>query len=425
MDIASAELSNADAIFLIGSNLRQDQPILGHRVRTAWRRHGAAIMDLNPAAYDFHFDLAERLTVAPQAMVEPLARVTRAAIAASGTGLPDGPLGDLLGGTESDAAAVRMVAALKAAERSVILLGDVALNHPQASWLRALAECLAQRLDVSLCVLPGPANSQGAWSAGTVPGDQGLSVDAMLSEPRRGYLLVDLEPSLDTGHPYRAMGALRAAETVVAMTTFAGPDLLDAADVLLPMAAVAETAGSYVNLDGTRQAFNAAIKPPGQAREGWKILRRLGEMLGLDGFDFVALEAVVDSLQADAVLPPETSVQASAQDLADRAGSDADLARIGDVPMFAGDALVRRSKPLQQTHHADASVARIHPATAERLGLSQTSRVRVRQDEGNGVFELQQDTAVAVDALWLPSATAEAASLGPSYGPVSVEDAGQ
>jgi NADH-quinone oxidoreductase subunit G len=425
MDVSSAELSNADAIFLIGSNIRQDQPILGHRVRTAWRRHGATIMDLNTAAYDFHFDLAERLTVAPQAMVEALARLTRAAVDAGATDLPDGLLGDLLSRTEADAAAVRMVAALKAAERAVVLLGDGALNHPQASWLRALAECMAERLAISLCVLPGPANSQGAWIAGTVPGDQGLSVDAMLSKPRRGYLLVDLDPSLDTAHPVRAMSALRAADTVVAMTSFAGPDLLEAADVLLPMAAVPETVGSYLNLDGTRQAFKAAIKPPGQAREGWKILRRLGEMLELEGFDFETLEAVVDSLQASRTPQAEVSLSGPAEYLADHAVGEAELARIGDVPMFAGDPLVRRSKPLQQTHHADAPIARIHPATAERLGLGQASRVRVRQDETEGVFDLQQDAAVAVNALWLPSATAEAASLGLAYGPVSLEHGGQ
>ncbi|NDY96073.1 NADH-quinone oxidoreductase subunit NuoG [Wenzhouxiangella limi] len=423
MDVSSAEISKADAIFLIGSNIRQDQPILGHRVRTAWRLHGARIMDLNPVAYDFHFDLAERITVAPQAMVQALARVTRAALAATDGKLPDGPLGELLAKTEADAPAERTVAALQAADRAVLLLGDGALNHPQASQLRALAECLAERLQIFLCVLPGPANSQGAWRAGTVPGERGLAADAMLSDPRQSYLLVDLEPSLDTAHPARAMGALGAAETVVAVTSFAGPDLLEVADVLLPMAAVPETDGSYINLDGTDQAFRAAIKPPFEAREGWKILRRLGEMLGLEGFDFVSLEAVVDSLQADATTRTETDAQSLAKDLTPPAVSDQELARIGDVPMFAGDALVRRSRPLQQTSHADAPVARLHPATAERLGLSQAQRVRVRQDQdyAEAAFELRLDSAVAVDALWLPVAVPEVASLGPAYGPISLE----
>ncbi|MFP4209476.1 MAG: NADH-quinone oxidoreductase subunit NuoG [Wenzhouxiangella sp.] len=421
MDRPSADLATADAIFLIGSNIRQDQPILGHRVRTAWRRHGAVIMDLNPVAYDFHFELAERLTVAPQAMVKALARVTRAALEATGGHLPEGALGELLGQVEPDAAAGRMVVALNNAAQAVVLVGDGALNHPQASLLRGLAECLAERLNIALCVLPGPANSQGAWQAGAVPGPEGLAASGMLSEPRRAYLLVDLEPALDFADPARAMAALAAADTVVAMTAFAGPDLLEVADVLLPMAAVPETDGSYVNLDGTRQAFRAVIKPPGQAREGWKILRRLGEALGLDGFDFVALEAVGDSLQAvgqpDIVRPVDgLPVQPAA------AG---ELFRIGDVPMFAGDGLVRRSRPLQQTRHAESPRVRLHPATAQRLGLDAARRVRVHQGDGAAEFELVIDADIAVDALWLPSSLPEVAALGPACGPVTVEAVAQ
>jgi NADH-quinone oxidoreductase subunit G len=417
MDVSSAELADADTIFLIGSNIRQDQPILGHRVRTAWRRRNATIMDLNPVAYEFHFDLAERLTVAPRAMVGQLAGIVRAAIEASGGDFPKGSFGEWLRKIEMTDECGRIVSALRAAEKPAILLGDIALNHPEGSTLRALAECLADGLDLALCVLPGPANSEGAWRAGMTPHASGLSATQMLEDPRRVYLLVDFEPSMDTANPAAAVSALGAADQVIAVSTFASPDLLAHADVLLPMAASAETMGSYTNLDGLSQAFKAAIKPPGQAREGWRIFRRLGEMLGLDGFDFVSLESVVDSLHVEEL--DRSAHPAFVPD--DVPDASEGLSRVGDVPMFAGDVLLRRSRPLQQTSHSDGAVARVHPNTAERLNLSGEGRVRVSQGAAEADFQLVIDPAIAVDAVWLPSSVTETSGLSLSYGPIRLE----
>ncbi len=424
MDIPSSALADAETIFLVGSNIRHDQPILGHRVRTAWRLHGATIMDLNPVAYDFPFDLAERMTVAPAAMVDTLAGIARAAADLAEASLPEGPVGAWLDQVEVDARARRVAAALRVTEGGIVLLGDVALNHPDAGLLRALAEYLADLAGVSLCLLPGPANSQGAWAAGAVPGAQGLSASQMLASPRRGYLLVDVEPTRDLADPARAMAALSGAERVVAMSAFAGDDLLEVADVLLPMAAIPETDGTYVNLDDRIESLHAVIKPAGDARAGWKILRQLGELLKLDGFEFVDLEAVTGQAveQVGAAGQPGLSPPARSRAPADPAP---DLARIGDVPMYAGDSMVRRSLPLQQTSHADAPMARMHPDTARRMNLADSDRVRVGQGEGFATFLLQLDERIAPDAVWIPAGVAESAGLGGSYDELTIQAAGQ
>ncbi len=423
MDISSAQIADADALFLIGSNIRQDQPILGHRVRTAWRRRQATIVDLNPVAYDFHFELAERLTTAPQKMVERLGQIVRAAISHAGAKLPDGALGAWLGDLEADAASVRIVKALAAAEKPVILLGDIALNHPQAAWLRALAEQLAQVLEVALCVLPGAANSQGAWLAGTVPGASGLSAVQMLEEPRRAYLVVNAEPGRDFADAAAARSALQSADKVVCMASFASDELLEVADVLLPMAEVPETDGSYINLDGFVQPFKAAIKPPGQAREGWKIFRRLGESLRLDNFDFVDLQALESDLATQTASAQSPQLAQPRDEFVPEKPPALDNAvcRIGDVPMFAGDMLARRSLPLQRSSHADAPVARLHPTTIDRLGLCGADQVEVSQGTASGTFAVQADSRVAVDAVWLVSAMDSVADLGPAYGPIRIE----
>ncbi len=416
MTIPSREIAAADAVFLVGSNIRHDQPILGNHVRTAWRKRGTTVMDLNPVAYDFNFDLSERLIVPPQTMAETLGRVAKAAADLAGVALPKGALGEFIDQRQPEPAARNIAESLNKAECGVILLGDGALNHPSATWLRDLATWIGETLEVNLCILPGPANSQGAWTAGAIPGPGGLNASAMLQAPRQGYLLWDVEPEFDLANPAAAMAALRSAHSVVAATAFVGSDLAEVADVLLPLAPVPETDGSYTNLDGLEQQLLASVKPPGEARSGWKILRRLGEMMAVKGFDFVDLTDVHAMLAQTAA--PKFAV-------ADRAepttGSAEAIWRVGDVLIYAGDALVRRSAALQQTSHAYDPVLRLSPATAERLGLGEAEKVRVTQGHQHLEIRWAVDARIAPNAVWLPVASCVTRQLGHSFGPVSVE----
>ena len=404
----------ATPVLLIGSNIRQDQPILGHRLRSAWRLSGARIMDINPVAYDFHFELAQRLTVAPQAMARALGAIARTAAELTDSALPQGELGRFIAGAQLDTDTRPLVDSLRRAERGLIILGDGALNHPLGACLRHLAEWLAGVLNVALCVLPGPANSQGAWLAGSVPDADGLNARAMLEQPRHAYLLLGLDPDLDLARPALARQAFVAADRVVALSAYANPALLDAADVLLPLAELPETEGSYWNLDGRLQHFKAAVRPPADARPGWKILRQLGELLGLDGFAFTELGEVSAALE-DFQAPPAVAAPATAP------AGEAELARVGDVPMYASDALVRRSPPLQAITQADVLRVRLHPATVASQGLIEGQRLRLRQGAAWVEFDWMADARIAPDAVWLPTALTDTVALDGAYDALAIE----
>jgi len=419
MDMATAQWPTADAIFLIGSNIRHDQPILGHRVRTAWRQSGAQIMDLNPAAYDFHFDLTERLIDAPQRMVPVLAGVVQKVAKDQGLTLPDG-FEAISPSTDHGEAIERVVATLKSADRGLIVLGDVALNHPQGGWLRTLAEWLAAATDVSMCALGGPANARGAHAAGAQPKTSGLHAKQMLTTPLSSYVIYDFEPSSDTANPQLAMDALKSASQVIAVSAFASDDLLAVADVLLPLASVPQTDGSYINVDGIRQDFEASVPPLGDARPGWKILRRLGADLRLDGFDFVDLADI--DVSFDAACPDaQSEIQPPSVSEGEPASASSDLMRIGDVPMYHTDALTRRSKPLQDSDHALPPVVRVHPEAAQSLGLVEGQAVNVRQGEASATLPWSADDRIPKGAVWLASAHTEVSGLGDAYGPITVE----
>ncbi len=423
MDMASADWVSADAIFLVGSNIRHDQPILGHRVRTAWRQSGAEIMDLNPVAYEFHFDLSQRLIAAPQHMVGTLAAMAATVAQKKNVALPDWISQRVSPDNKQHQPAIEhIVDRLSVANRGLVVLGDGGLNHPEASVLQALADWLSQALEVSLCVLGGPANALGAHRMTAVPGPEGLNAQAMLKAPLKSYLLYDFEPASDTADSGRSLQTLKEATGVVAITAFASDDLLAVADVLLPLASVPQTEGTYITLDGVEQSFDAAVSPTGDARPGWKILRRLGADLGLDGFDFNGIEAVNEAITKHLNEPQPVNAAntdtfvASTVPTTDGSG----LVRIGDVPMYHVDGLVRRSKPLQDSDHASAPIARMHPETAKRLNLVAEQRVAVTQNGHTLEFDWAVDDRIAPDAVWLPSAQSEVVGLGESYGAIDI-----
>jgi NADH-quinone oxidoreductase subunit G len=194
------------------------------------------------------------------------------------------------------------------------------------------------------------------------------------------------------------------------------------ADVILPVASVPQTEGSYTNVDGISQHFEASIPPLGDARPGWKAIKRLGTGLQLPGFDFIDLAAVdtdSDSTSQAAMASDPAVFEAASQ----CAMSSAELVRIGDVPMYHIDALTRRSKPLQDSDHALPPVVRVHPGTAQALGLVAGQAVCVVQGDAQATLDWAIDERIPEGAVWLPSAQPEVAGLGLAYGPITVEQA--
>jgi NADH-quinone oxidoreductase subunit G len=273
-----------------------------------------------------------------------------------------------------------MAQALRGAGRRTVLLGNTATAHPQYSLLTALAAVIAAASGAVLGHLPEAANSVGGWLAGVLPhrGAAGASVAAagrnareMLEDPRRGYLLVGVEPEHDCWDAGSATRALAGAGFVVALSPWAGESLKACANVLLPVAPCTETSGTFVNAEGRWQSFAGAATPYANSRPGWKVLRVLGNRLGLDGFDYTSSEEVRDELRR--------RLEGAA--VADRRGSAPvaappverqELERIGDVAIHGADALVRRAAALQKTPDALAAAGR-DCARARGSGVSGAS----------------------------------------------------
>jgi NADH-quinone oxidoreductase subunit G len=271
-------------------------------------------------------------------------------------------------------------------------------------------------------------NAVGAQLVGAQPGPGGLNAAQMLTQPMKALLLLHTEPQLDGADAAATASALAQSGLVVAMTAFFdGPDspLGQAADVLLPTAPFTETGGSFVNAEGRLQAFHGVVKPLAETRPGWKILRVLGNLLGLPGFGHDSVEAVrAEALGDVATLAARLDNGTTAQPAPAALGAaPAGLERIADVPIYATDMIVRRATSLQLTADAREPVAGIPPALWAQLDLADGDRVRITQGQGHAVLAARRDDSLASTAVRVSAGHPATAALGAMFGPLSVEKA--
>jgi len=405
------ELENVDCALLIGSNIRKEQPLLGLKLRKAFRR-GAALYAVNPVDFAFSFDLRAKSITDPSGLIASLARIVREVATRRQFPMPP-EVGALADGNSTDGEQ-EIAAALVEAKRGIVLLGQLAQHHPNAATLRALADLLAELTGVRLGVL-AEANSAAAWLAGCVPmrGENGAPLAAsgrhaadMLKRPLKAYLVFGAEPELDCADGRQALETLRQAEFVVNFATFKSASN-DHAHVLLPLAPFTETDGTRVNGEGRFQSFTAAVTPAGEARPGWKILRVLGNQLGLGGFDYVSAQAVRAAV-GDAVAPSARLQARSFRAVTPVSG----LQRIGEVPMYRVDALVRRAPALQKTRDNIGAVACMNPREAQKHNVGGSARVRVIAGGALVTLDFLIDRRIPDGCVYIPAGYPEVTAIG-------------
>ena len=418
-----AAIDDADRILLIGCNIRHEAPILGQRVRKAWRK-GAQIAALNPVDWNFHFALANKMIAAPQHMVEQLAALAMAVSNVTGNEIPES-LQTALSATQVTESHTETAEMLNSGSDKMLILGQSALAHEQASWLRQLSAWVARVTGAVLNIVTHGGNATGAVLAGALPGyggggveaENGLNAREMLTTAAKDYLLWDIEPEFDLANPAMAMQTLASAETVVAVSAFASDGLKAVADVILPLAPMAESEGLFYTFDGQSFEARQAVNASGQAKAGWKILRRLGAELELDGFSQVDIASLREEMLTEIT---QANYTAADIELATPA-STADLCRVGDLAMYAVDGLCRRSEYLQETVHADNTFVGLNPDDAGSRGFAEGREVKVSQGEGQVTLPVRIFSELPTGAVWVKSATNVGSTLGDSFGPISVE----
>jgi NADH-quinone oxidoreductase subunit G len=400
-------LADNSATLLVGSWLRKEQPMLNHRLRQSFL-DGGIVMAINPVAYSFNYDLDVDVVCSPADMVVELAGVAKA-------------LGLSTCGVEVDVDESHQTIAntLKEAEQGSIILGNSAMMHPDYSILRRLAASIATAASVVWGTTGFGANDVGATFAGAVQ-KSGLNASQMLSGGTDTLMVVGAELELDAANAAQAREAL-ADQKVIAVVSHMSDVLASTADVILPCGVIAETSGTLVNNQGDVQSFTGVVPPPGESRPAWKILRVLGNLVDVEGFDYLDSHDVRNELLGDHIQLPVCNAMTEGVDQSRSLVSG--IQRIGDVPMYSIDSVVRRSTALQHTPDSFKGQARISSDLAEQIQLGVSGRIRVTQETATVEIEAIADDSVASQCVWLPIGVVETTALGNGFAAISVEKA--
>jgi NADH-quinone oxidoreductase subunit G len=351
-----ADVERLQSLLVIGSNLRREVPLLAHRVRKAAIKGGARVSFLNPRRYEYLFPVAAYAVADGPQLVDALAAIVSATARKAGKSVPASV--QAIAGSAAVTDDHRAIAeSFLTGERRAIWLGAMAMRHAAFADMRQLAAALVELSGATLGYLAEGANAAGAHLAGALPhrdaggravSSPGLNAGQMLESPLKAYVMLG---GLEVGQDFAVTGAaetLRSAECVIALTPYMSDAVGRNTTILLPIGTFAETSGTYVNLEGRWQSFAGAVKPVGDCRPGWKVLRVLGNLLNLAGFDYVTSEGVRDELKGASGEPKPDNSYTARRSLNGSRPSGALI----DVPMYGIDAIVRRAPALQSTREA-------------------------------------------------------------------------
>jgi NADH-quinone oxidoreductase subunit G len=420
LGMSIAEFSQIKRAFIVGSFLRKDHPLLAARLRQAVKR-GAKLNVLQATDDNLLIPVANKMIKAPSAWLSAMGEVVAAISQAKSIAPPAG-----FENIAVSAEAKKIAESLMSGEPKAILLGNAAAQHPQASQLHAAAQWIAQNTDAKFGYLTEAANTVGGYLANAVPGT-GANAEQAFAQPRKAYLLLNAEPEYDCANPQVARAALDQADMVVALTAYQHG--MSYADVLLPIAPYSETSGTFVSCEGRAQSFNGTVKPLGDTRPAWKVLRVLGNLLGLSGFDYETSEAIRNEVLGQKV---EAGLDVSSRlnniatllpSVAATKSSVTGLERIADVPIYFTDAIVRRAESLQKTTDARPPKAWISTALAQKLGIADGVQVNVKQGQGSVALTAAIDKSLPENVVRIAAAHASTNSLGAMFGSITVEKA--
>jgi NADH-quinone oxidoreductase subunit G len=420
-------LETLDAALIVAGNLRYEQPLLSHRLRKAVLNNNTAVSSIGHIADQYNFNLQNELVGSATQLLHDLAAVAVALADYAHQALPD-HLAKILTGCEPSAQHQAIARSLADAANAAIIVGIQALSNPQLALLQEICEAISGASSATLGYLSISANSAGACLAGSTPHRTaaGVAIDnpgehaaEILAAKHKVLLTFGVNPLLDTN----SVSSLSDAnESIIAISCFDNDFIQHQADLVLPLATVLETSGSFVNVEGLWQSFKGCVPARGEGRQGWKILSALGQVLVPGEFEYEDSLTVKNELKAlcsDVALNNLCGVESTSAGLAENAAS---MQKIGITPIYASDDMARLSAPLQVTPlmQAQSAVVMSYQLAQER-NLLACDQVQVKQGKGTAVLPLRIDEGIPAGCVYVPSGIDAVKDLADAYGKVSLE----
>lgn len=414
-----ADIQQASTILVMGGNIREDQPILCHRIRQAVKA-GSKLLVINHYDYDLACPTYAKKILRPDDLLPYL-------VALNTVINPATAHGDIADRFLNDSALNDIASTLQGASGSIaIIAGEQVESALDGAQIRAWLHQLSLTVGGRLHHITRGANAAGAWLTGAVPhrsecllpSEQvGYHAQKMLEAKLPVYWLHGIEVEHDCIDPQLAIEALREADLVISCQSYVSETTRALADIILPIAAFSEYAGSMINASGQHQTFHAAVLPPAEAKPAWKVYRVLGSLLGFDSLQYNHCSEIT-SILADTL--PSMQAHYMGQITTPKYLDQKKIYRVGHWPAYRLDATVRRAEPLQAAIPANVSHARLHPDFAAAQGIENGQPCQVTQGNYKETVICQFDPCLPYGSIWLAAAVNQQATLANVHGEISI-----
>ena len=432
-----AAISELKSILIVGSTLRKDHPLIAQRIRQAVKT-GTQLNIVNPVDDDLLTRISNKAIVAPEAIAKTLAEILKAAIETKGVEQPES-LSGLLATIQVDENARAIATSLIDNAPAAVYLGNIARHHPDYTKIHVLSSAIAEVVGASFGILGEAANSVGAYLAGALPDLTGISATVSLyphaptglnavqmlqgamDNKCRGFILMNIEPECDTYNAQQSLNTVKSSDFVVSLSAYLGR-AQEYADVLLPIAPFTETSGTFVNTEGRVQSFNGVVAPQGEARPAWKVLRVIANVLNLDNFNYETSEQVRDEIFSEGTELGKylsNSLRSSVFSL--ETNREDTIYRIGEVPIYQADPIVRRAQSLQETRDAVSIAAWMTSELMEKIGVIEGDQVSIKQGNEAVLLQVACDDKLPANCVRIPCAHSKTSNLGALFGEILVE----
>ncbi|WP_041572076.1 NADH-quinone oxidoreductase subunit NuoG [Candidatus Kinetoplastidibacterium crithidiae] len=409
------ELEKLDILLVVGSDLRNDHPLIAHRLRKAVKR-GAKIFILDSYQSNQFINISGRITVIPSQLHLLLAELC---VILSKNMSQDIPREfEKLCLTDNKVLFAIAQELLDRNKRSAILLGNMALSVPNASKLVANAGYVADIIDSNIAFLGNGANAIGGYVSNFLP-EKGKLVNDIFNSSLKSYIVLHSDPYLDIDNGANALKAINSSEFSVALTPYFS-FAKKWANIILPISPFSETSGTYINSQGIVQSFKGVVAPFGKTRPAWKVFCALGKLLNISGFNYESSDEVKQVVLTNCDLKTSLSNSIDLSFIGiDNLSSK--FERIPNVPIYRSDVIVRSSTSLQKTKYSQPPVLRLNSCSLKQLGISNGEMVKISSSSDSIKLAVMHDDFVPNQGLYLPAAFEETASLGCSFEDINVE----
>ena len=384
------EIESHDAILVVGSNLKHDQPLLAHRFRRyANKKNNFSII----TSYDDFYSTRclEKVIVNPSAYINYLLMILKQVQLSTKYKINSEVIKNLLKAAKPSNEAKRIAKSLLSNKSKAIFLGHQILHLDDGDNIKLVAMHIAQAVGATFGLIPGYANSVGLNELNL--NTDNISADKILSQSKEAYIMMNFDPFYDYHSPKKINSALKKAKFNLAISPYIS-DSFKEFDVVLPMTPFTETSGTFINMEKTIQSFSAVTPPVGQSRPGWKILRVLANFLQLEGFSYDSSEEV----KTDAMIEMDKKNEFSLKDFKP-SNIERGLEVLNVVRANDSDMIVRRATSLHQNKNKDQSCCLINPTTMLEEGLIEGQKIKISSSEAEILINVKADDNVCLNAV--------------------------